>query len=160
MATMTVVSERATAPKRPAKLVVKFPHSFAPLPGVIPGMRDPAVKAHSVLAGDTAEDPRLAARVRERPIDAVYSGLEGDSTSGSSGIVGGSGAVSGSCSGIVPGSVGMGSSGVGRSGVVPGSWLAISSLLRLGETHLPGPQPAKRVGLGLTAEQPRYNLPE
>ena len=95
--------------------------------------------------------------MRERPIDAVYSGLEGDSTSGSSGIVGGSGAVSGSCSGIVPGSVGMGSSGVGRSGVVPGSWLAISSLLWLGETYLPGPQPAKRVGLGLTAEQPRYD---
>jgi len=42
-------------------------------------------------------------------------------------MVDGSGAVSGSCSGIVPGSAGMGSSGVGRSGVVPGSWLAISS---------------------------------
>jgi hypothetical protein len=26
---------------------------------------------------------------------------------------------------------------------VPGSWLAISSLLRLGETHLPVPHPAK-----------------
>jgi hypothetical protein len=36
-------------------------------------------------------------------------------------MVGGSGAVSGSCSGSVPGSAGMGSSGVGRSGVVPGS---------------------------------------
>jgi len=42
------------------------------------------------------------------------------SRSGSSGIVGGSGAVPGSCLGMVPGSAG-GSSGAGRSGAVPGS---------------------------------------
>jgi hypothetical protein len=72
-----------------------------------------------------------------------HSGRDG-STSGSSGIVGGSGAVSGSWSGLVPGSPGIGSSGVGRSGVVPGSCVAISHLLWLGETHLPDPQPAKR----------------
>jgi hypothetical protein len=74
----------------------------------------------------------------------IYSGLgdPGSPTSGSSGIVGGSGAVPGSCSGIVPGSAGIGSSGVGRSGVVSGSWLAISSLPSARED--PSTRPATR----------------
>jgi hypothetical protein len=109
-------------------------------------MRHPAVK-RTRFTGRTSRRPTPGCSSEGVPGDRRrYSGLEGDSegpTSGSSGIVGGSGAVSGSCSGIVPGSAGIGSSGVGRSGVVPGSWLAISSLLRLGETHLPSPQPAK-----------------
>jgi hypothetical protein len=76
---------------------------------------------------------RCAAKKRaplRRGSTHIYSGLgdPGSPTSGSSGIVGGSGAVPGSCSGIVPGSAGIGSSGVGRSGVGPGSCVAISVL--------------------------------
>jgi hypothetical protein len=68
-----------------------------------------------------------------RQLTQAEGGDSDGSTSGSSGIVGGSGAVPGSCSGIVPGSAGIGSSGVGRSGVGTGSCVAIRSSSLVGD---------------------------
>jgi hypothetical protein len=94
--------------------------------------------------GEALREPQLCARpalvLRRSSYARSGSSGRGDSggvTSGSSGIVGASGAVSGSSPGIVPGSPGIGSSGVGRSGVVLGSCVDIAFLLSPGREAYP-----------------------
>jgi hypothetical protein len=50
------------APKRPAKPIAKFPHSFTPLPGVIPGEEASGSQAHSVYR---ANEPKTNAWLLE-----------------------------------------------------------------------------------------------